>query len=41
MDLVGDKDMDQAARAQFTAALLGDDKKPRGRRGTRMGEHDG
>jgi hypothetical protein len=40
IDLVGDKEMDQTARAEFVTALLGDDKL-RGRRGTRMGEHDG
>ncbi|MEA2772265.1 MAG: hypothetical protein QOD93_5227 [Acetobacteraceae bacterium] len=41
IQIVGDKEMDQAARAEFMTALLGNDTKPRGRRGTRMGEHDG
>jgi hypothetical protein len=41
IEIVGDKEMDQAARAEFMAALLGNDAKPRGRRGTRMGERDG
>ena len=41
IDIIGDSEMDQAARAELMTALLGNDRKLRGRQGTRMGEHDG
>jgi hypothetical protein len=40
INIVGDSEMDQTARTQLMTTLLGNDRKRRGRIGTRMGERD-